>query len=285
MAFCRYCGRELQEGEVCSCRDQGETPKTEVADAVSIQGKQIAGEAWKDFIRLLKSPASYAGSYVKSGNMVTAILFLVLQAICSSIFAVLCIGKINGLIGLGGSMTESLKFSSVGAFFLTLLYSILLSVALTALYLGGSKLLRGELSIRQALSAVSVRSVILVPVKLAGCLLFSENRGDVCAVGAAGLCSFIAQALLQEWDFWVRGARGSTDSAWTVGHILLLPSLLRLPWYLFCLHFGFFPPIFLPRFANSFLGRTSSIPLLHSKARLGEQRLKNAGPPCGPAFL
>ncbi len=117
MAFCRYCGRELQEGEVCSCRDQGETPKTEVADAVSIQGKQIAGEAWKDFIRLLKSPASYAGSYVKSGNMVTAILFLVLQAICSSIFAVLCIGKINGLIGLGGSMTESLKFSSVGGFF------------------------------------------------------------------------------------------------------------------------------------------------------------------------
>ena len=85
MAFCRYCGRELQEGEVCSCRDQGETPKTEVADAVSIQGKQIAGEAWKDFIRLLKSPASYAGSYVKSGNMVTAILFLVLQAICSGI--------------------------------------------------------------------------------------------------------------------------------------------------------------------------------------------------------
>mgnify|MGYP001024681536 CR=1 FL=1 len=201
MAFCRYCGRELQEGEVCSCRDQGETPKTEVADAVSIQGKQIAGEAWKDFIRLLKSPASYAGSYVKSGNMVTAILFLVLQAICSSIFAVLCIGKINGLIGLGGSMTESLKFSSVGAFFLTLLYSILLSVALTALYLGGSKLLRGELSIQQALSAVSVRSVILVPVKLVGCLLFMLNI-------PAGIILFYCAGALAGMGFLGAGSEG-----------------------------------------------------------------------------
>lgn len=27
MAFCRYCGRELKDGETCSCQGQAEAPK------------------------------------------------------------------------------------------------------------------------------------------------------------------------------------------------------------------------------------------------------------------
>ncbi len=229
MAFCRYCGRKLEDGEVCNCRDTAAAPNTTQQDvqppqqefqpsqpwgappyqetqttqqpwgAPTQQGAQpsqqggtpvqpevkpaqpaiqwgpLARTALKDFVNLLKSPANYSAPYVRGKNLITSLAFFLLHAICAGIFSMFLVGRINGLIGLGGSYTAGMAFSSIGAFFLTLLYSIILSVVLTALYFCGVKLLKGQIDLYEAFSIVSMRSVIAIPIALLSCLVFLLN--------------------------------------------------------------------------------------------------------------
>lgn len=215
MAFCRYCGRKLEEGELCNCKNQNENQEIQVSQDtsfqesqpivtsadVSVQGKQIAGETWKEYVHILKAPISYGALYVQNANIITSLIFLLLHGICSGIFAVLCIGKINGLIGLGGSMTEGLKFSSLGSFFLTVVYSLILAVVLAGLYFVGAKLMKGQLSLQESLCVVSMRSVISVPVTLIGCLIFMLNI-------PAGIALYYSAGMLAGAIFLMAGSDG-----------------------------------------------------------------------------
>lgn len=175
MSFCRYCGRKLEEGEHCNCCGQSAETSADLPDKAQIQGRQLIRTIWRDFIYLLKTPVKYGASYIKRGNCAAALSFLVLHGLCSGLFALLCVGKINGVISLGGSITEGLKFSSAGAFFLTLLYSIILSGILVCLFFGIGKMMKGQISFQEALCIASLRSVISSPVSLVSCLIFLLN--------------------------------------------------------------------------------------------------------------
>ncbi len=106
------------------------------------------------------------GDYIKRGNLTTSLILLVLQGICSGLFAAGIMGKINKLIGLGGSITAALKFSVFGGYMQTLLYSLILSVIFAGLLLAGCKLMHCELQFPQALSAASVCTVVCIPLTL-----------------------------------------------------------------------------------------------------------------------
>lgn len=224
MAFCRYCGRKLEDGEVCTCQQaqqnqaqvqqqaapqqnvqqaapQQAAPQPGAAPAVSVQGKQVLDALLKDLVDLVKAPATTASGYVRRGDVTVSVIFLLLQGICSAIFALFCIGKINGLIALGGNMTQNIKFSGVGAFFLTLLYTVLFEAVLAGLYFGVGKLLGGQLRFQEALSIVSMRSVILVPVILVSCLVFLLNI-------AAGIVFYYCAGALAGVVFLMAGSNG-----------------------------------------------------------------------------
>lgn len=222
MAFCRYCGRKLEDGEVCTCQQtqqnqapQQVAPQQNVqqaapqqaaaqpgaAPAVSVQGKQVLDTLLKDLIDLVKAPGTSAQGYVRRGDVTVSVIFLLLQGICSAIFALFCIGKINSLIALGGSMTQNIKFSGVGAFFLTLLYTVIFEAVLAGLYFGVGKLLGGQLRFQEALSIVSMRSVILVPVILVSCLVFLLNI-------SAGIVFYYFAGALAGVIFLVAGSNG-----------------------------------------------------------------------------
>lgn len=224
MAFCRYCGRKLEDGEVCTCQQaqqnqtqaqqqaapqqnvqyqapQQAAPQPGAAPAVSAQGKQVMDALLKDLAGLVKAPTTTAPGYVRRGDVTVSVIFLLLQGICSAIFALFCIGKINSLIALGGSMTQNIKFSGVGAFFLTLLYTVIFEAVLAGLYFGVGKLLGGQLRFQEALSIVSMRSVILVPVILVSCLVFLLNI-------SAGIVFYYFAGALAGVIFLVAGSNG-----------------------------------------------------------------------------
>lgn len=212
MAFCKYCGRKLEDGEVCHCKDEvntsaeaaapsveatATTTETAAAAATSTfeskfealksapatqQAKEFGTAAWKQYLLLLKAPATNAASYIRSANIANAIAFMVMHALCSSIFALICVSKINSFIGIGGSYTAALKLSGAGAFFQTLLYSLILAVALAGLFLGAAKLMHTEMRFQEALCIASMRSVISIPVVLVSCILMFINIpiGTVC---------------------------------------------------------------------------------------------------------
>lgn len=201
MPFCRYCGRKLEEGEHCTCHEQAGKVSADLLNKTDMQGKQLIGAAWKDFTCLLKMPTTYGALYIQRENYIAALIFLVLHGICSGIFATLCIGKINGLISLGGSLTEKLKFSSVGAFFLTLLYSVILASILACLFLGIGKVMKGQITFQKALCIASLRSVISVPVILVSCLIFLLNI-------PAGIVVYYCAGTLLGASFLEAGAEG-----------------------------------------------------------------------------
>ncbi len=224
MAFCRYCGRKLEDGEVCTCQQaqqnqaqaqqqaapqqnvqyqapQQAAPQPGAAPAVSAQGKQVVDALLKDLVDLVKAPATTAPGYVRRGDVTVSVIFLLLQGICSAIFALFCIGKINSLIALGGNMTQNIKFSGVGAFFLTVLYTVIFEAVLAGLYFGVGKLLGGQLRFQEALSIVSMRSVILVPVILVSCLVFLLNI-------SAGIVFYYFAGALAGVVFLVAGSSG-----------------------------------------------------------------------------
>ncbi len=198
MAFCRYCGKKLEDGEVCSCQQGMEADNSSAAEPANTgaatfaqtikqseaveQGKKVAMNVFRQFVDLLKAPASNAAAFIRKADMVSSIVLLVLQGLCSAIFATILVGNLNDLIGVAGSLGRNLKISGVGVFFQIWIYSILLSVALAGLYLGATKILKGQISFKEALGVAAMRSVIVIPVTLVACLLGFMNAtlGVVC---------------------------------------------------------------------------------------------------------
>lgn len=189
MPFCKYCGRKLEDGEVCDCRQQApvetpvEAPAAAPASPVTAgkampsadQTKEMAQQIGHKLLLLLKAPVSNSAAYVKEGNLIVSIALMVLHALCSGLFAVLLISKINSVIGLGGRYTAALKFSGVGGFFLTILYSLILALVLSLLFFGAAKLLHVQMNFQNALAVVSMRSFISAPIALLSSLLVLIN--------------------------------------------------------------------------------------------------------------
>ncbi len=191
MAFCRYCGKKLEDGEVCTCQQSAEAagnPAAETAAAGTAtfaqtikqseaveQGKKVAMNVFSQFVSLLKAPASNAAAFIRKADVVASVILLALQGLFSAIFAAILVGNVNDLIGIAGRYAKELKISGVGVFFQVWIYSILLSVVFAGLYLGATKLLKGQLNFKEALSVVAMRSVIVIPVTLVACLLGLMN--------------------------------------------------------------------------------------------------------------
>lgn len=218
MPYCKFCGKKLEDGEICTCIDTASAHEKifsdvasnesgsnkEKAAQVAAQSKAIASNVWKEWLELLKAPTQQGPSFVQNGNPVTAVLFIVLQAIFAGLFAVIFVRKINGLIGIGGMFTQSLLFSGGKAFFLTLLYSIILSALLTVLYFLSCKVVRKPASLPSILRLTSMRSVISIPVTMISILLSLLNV-------PVGLIVFYFVGMLASAFFLHTGFSGLTD--------------------------------------------------------------------------
>jgi len=142
MAFCKYCGKELKEGEVCSCQqaqaaaasspatpveetastlqtapasETASTPQAAPASetastpqaAPSIDTAKLASTAKTvggEYLKMWKSPAAAAKEMMGGTDKIAMICLIVIQALASSIFALCVAGKVNALMNslLGG---------------------------------------------------------------------------------------------------------------------------------------------------------------------------------------
>lgn len=209
MAFCKFCGKELQEGEVCSCQAGNEQPAntaapvqpdpvqpnpaqpdpaqptggapTQPSVTITLPNKDevsnVVNKIISTILGVLKHPATEGRAFVANGDRNTAIGIIVLQALISSIFSVFAIGKINSLLGLVGSFTAAYKFSGVKAFFVTLLFSLVFSVIMVALFYVTAIILKLGTNLTQMLSVVAVRSIALLPLMVLACIFFLINVG------------------------------------------------------------------------------------------------------------
>lgn len=160
MAFCKYCGRQLADGEVCNCRQTSqETPAAAEQPAASAAPQQAPASAapqqaanlfkglWADVLHVLKTPVTYASRYIEGGSFIGAIILLAVQALCSGFYSL--------SIAAGA-----------GTFFLTLLYSLVFSALMAVTCLVTAIILHGKMNFKQALCAAALRSIYLIPLTL-----------------------------------------------------------------------------------------------------------------------
>lgn len=218
MAFCKYCGKELKEGEICGCQISSATKTvessqieaaSETAEApqkskgtvnLSVPDKEMVTATSKKvlnrFIGIIKKPATEGTAFVAKGDSIVSLCLIVLQACFSAIFSMFVIAKINGLINLGGNFLRNYKFSLAKAFFITLLFSILFSVLLILLFRIAALIMKAKTSWCQLMSLVAVRSIALLPLILVGCVFFLINPVVGIVVfycsGLLGLCFMLS---------------------------------------------------------------------------------------------
>ena len=147
MAFCIYCGKKLEEGEVCDCRKKTEITGNQAAEANLSQEQQAAvqdgtpsgvqpdiqyqGQPSQQYqiqtkqavekssaylrqlsnslLGIIKKPAEEGKKFVASGDKKLAIGFLVIQALLSGIFVMLLCNKVNNVARAAGSIVRDIE--------------------------------------------------------------------------------------------------------------------------------------------------------------------------------
>lgn len=188
MAFCKYCGKELEAEQLCDCEQAvasrmakeqpTETEASQLQEQNKNNGKAFsdkAKEIWTTFYGVVKHPKTAGTSFVNDGHYQDAIVFIALQAVLSGFFALMIIRKINSLIALGGGYLDSIKFSGARAFFVTILFSLILSAALIVIYWGILKLLKIKADMKVPLKLIAVRSIGIIPFILISYVGFALN--------------------------------------------------------------------------------------------------------------
>lgn len=197
--FCVYCGRALQEGEICHCRSvaqQAVPSKTEGAVAAAIVSASKAGgylrTLWDLVKKSFRAPARMLRSFAASGDAKAALGLVGAQAILFALFMdVLCsritasfLGAVKGasstLGALFGSSFSSLEnseeFQSLfqfplgKIFFLSLVLAVAAAFLFAGLLLLFSKAFKSRTTYRHMLCVSGANSLAAAPFLLVGIL-------------------------------------------------------------------------------------------------------------------
>ena len=199
MAFCKYCGKELKDGEVCSCRtttagssEAGAAQPAAAAAAQTTAGaaapkvdtEKLASTAKKVggmYLKIWAKPATVGKEMMASVDMIQGLCMVVVQALLSSIFSLCIAGKINRALAdafssytslLGSDYAKQFKVSGAKVFFLTLLLSLLFSVIWGLAFALVGLISKAKMGLGQIVALMAARSVIVAPLTVLACIVF-----------------------------------------------------------------------------------------------------------------
>ena len=207
--FCTKCGRPLADGEVCNCQatpqiNPGQVaPMPQAAPAPAPQGQpQMAPQGqpymqqkapsqfdavMKDtlaaFVDIMKAPVTKGQELVKGEKFIVSVIYIVLQALLSTIFAMVATVKFMGDYADGGMYAK--------IFFGTFFGSVLFSAMLFGVVMAANAICKNPISVKSALCVVGNRSIVLCPVILLSAIL-------VLIAPSWGICLFFLASL---WGF------------------------------------------------------------------------------------
>lgn len=118
------------------------------------------------FINIVKNPIQTGKNMIAFADMQVIVSLIILQAVFSGFFSIAVMAKISG-ISMG-----YIKMPIARGFFVTVIFSSLLSFVLAALLLGGNLIIKNAVTYKQMLACVAVKSVLLVLTSLVSIIVF-----------------------------------------------------------------------------------------------------------------
>lgn len=206
MPFCRFCGKEINEGETCTCEGaQAEAAKaaaganasaagSQAADALKDAakvGSEVAGKAGVTCLEIIKKPVTEGAAFVNGTNHITAIGVIVLQSLLTAVFALLFGLKYNSAAG-SSIFGAAFKISVVKAFFLAILFSLVATLIFSCLTFLMLKILKLQASLYEVLEVAGARASLLSGgIAISAVVAILYPAGGVALFILCGLFAFI----------------------------------------------------------------------------------------------
>lgn len=226
--FCIKCGKPLEEGQTCSCMGASqevvqpttvEQPINNAVDSQPVVNQQpinntvtgqpvqnttnINMEQTKNFmnnlfgliLNVFKQPYTAAVNYVRTNEMLSAIILFVLQGLLAGITVVTLMNKaINEITnGLGGMVKNTIDLNPVGTVLVVMIASVALSFAYAAILLLASMMFKAQVNYSQCVRIMGVRSVAMIGGTIVAIIigLLSAGVGAVVALVVVPSVGFI----------------------------------------------------------------------------------------------
>lgn len=135
-------------------------------------------------IQLIQHPVTFGRKLILEADVKKAIILMVLQGICSGLFALAASHKFSGYIkagvGLAGGLDSStasavtglLEMPYIRTFIVTVIFSVALACVYALLLYVGHRIIKAPATLPQMLSTVAIRSAIMAPAILISLLVF-----------------------------------------------------------------------------------------------------------------
>ena len=195
--FCTKCGKPLEEGEVCSCQitDQnmqaGQQPVPPVQQINANGASNYLKNLFLLFKKVIFAPATEGVMFANSQDRNTAFGLMGVQAIFSTLFALIATSKLGSLF----SLVSSAKMPYIRIIIVTLIASFAFSCAFAGILLGISILFKNKINYNAALCVAAIRSIAVVPVTIIAIVLFLINPSYGLVLfymgNLAGLCYMV----------------------------------------------------------------------------------------------
>ncbi|MCL2166179.1 MAG: hypothetical protein FWH49_02675 [Clostridiales bacterium] len=225
MAFCEFCGKQIEDGTVCECEDSrahrlsAQAPPPPTPDAVpsdapqqtppqSAAAAQQAGHIAQSLKKLcmdgmhtvltfFKSPSAAVSAACEAENFIQALFFLAVKALVIGIFVPLTLSSavksLLGYFGMGGM--------SAGDYFGTFLRVILFSVITDVVYFGvafvaGKILFKSDVTAKGLLGATGAASLPVTVTFFISCLIINVSLQARLIVFGVLVCYCLATGVI-----------------------------------------------------------------------------------------
>lgn len=230
MAFCKYCGTQLQEGELCNCEKAvaartvveptpAPTPAPEAAQTAQAapeagaqtaqqaqdlfgQGKEAALGIFNKLMAIWKNPAGEGKELVANGKTSDAVILIVIQAVLSGFLTMAIVGKflesymkamsgINGMLGSLGGQSMKIELPYGEMFFWTAFMSLGVAGIFFAVYYVAGMILKLQAKPAQFLRVVALRAAAAIPFAAVALVVsFIDPTWSLLVNCAAGIFAF-----------------------------------------------------------------------------------------------
>lgn len=180
MAFCKYCGNKLQEGELCNC-ERATAAREAQKSSVKMSAIQSKAEAKEDaansvssnhtnslieqFTKIWKEPADEGRAFIKSQNSRYAVYFILIQAFLTGVILIAQMGNLQAKVGV------PLVSELIIGYFLILLVVFIGSLLVSGIYIivfwAGFRVVKATESIKSVVCLIAMRSIAAIPFNLA----------------------------------------------------------------------------------------------------------------------
>lgn len=174
MAFCKYCGKELTDNEVCSCQNansiEDETipnSNSEVLDATMERFVKKIKDVPSIVLGIFKNPVREGKRFILESDKIISICIILIHAFVVALFSLEIIGNANSIINeftqVLGDLIPKIEIELSKSFFSTLLISAIISCIFGLLFWLGNKIIKNEVTVNQVIAFVALRSITIIP--------------------------------------------------------------------------------------------------------------------------